>query len=274
MTVHGHTLDLWGGVAEIWTTADLAAAVEIVTGVIDEVDAACSTYRPDSQITSLNQYAGHWTDVGPTLWHATRAALWAARATDGLTDPMAQTPGDGGWRAIALDERTHAIRLPEGGELDLGATAKAWCADVAARRAHRRTGYPVLVNLLGDIATAGPPPGDGWHIQVVEDHRKADPEGQDAQGSAICIESGGVATSSRHGTRGRDHVIDPLSGTHARGRYRTASVAAASCTEANAASTATLVRAQGARAWLERRRLPSRLVDDAGQVSLTAGWPR
>lgn len=272
--MHGHTFDLWGGVVEIWTPADLDPAVEVVTGVIDEVDTACSTYRPDSQITALNQHAGAWTAVGPALWHATKAALWAARATDGLTDPMARSPGDGGWRAIELDDRTHAIRLPDGSGLDLGATAKAWCADLAARRAHRRTGQPVLVNLLGDVATAGPPPGDGWHILVVEDHRVADPATHDSPGSAICIESGGVATSSRHGTRGRDHVIDPLSGTPARGHYRTATVAAASCTEANAASTATLVRTRGARAWLELRGLPGRLVDDSGQVSLTGGWPR
>lgn len=246
----------------------------MVTSVIGEVDVACSTYRPDSQITQLNENTGRPTVVGPALWHATRAALWAARATDGLTDPMAHTPGDGGWRAIVMDEDAGTIRLPAGGVLDLDATAKAWCADIAARRAHRRTGHPVLVNLLGDIATAGPAPAGGWHILVVEDHRNPDPKGSDPRGSEISINSGGVATSSRNGYRGRDHVIDPLTRSPARGPYRTASVAAASCTEANAAATATVARSAGARTWLEHRRLPGRLVDQAGLVSLTGGWPR
>ena len=51
------------------------------------------------------------------------------------------------------------------------------------------------------------------------------------------------------------------------------SVAAADCTEANIATTAALVRAEAAPAWLEGLDLPSRLVDSEGNVTVLAGWP-
>ena len=50
--------------------------------------------------------------------------------------------------------------------LDLGATAKAVAADQCAHRVHEITGSGVLVNLGGDIATAGPAPADGWQVLI------------------------------------------------------------------------------------------------------------
>jgi thiamine biosynthesis lipoprotein len=50
-------------------------------------------------------------------------------------------------------------------------------------------------------------------------------------------------------------------------------VAAASCTDANIASTAAIIRGQAAPAWLAGLGLPARLVDEAGQVRTIGGWP-
>ena len=46
------------------------------------------------------------------------------------------------------------------------------------------------------------------------------------------------------------HIIDPRTGAPARARWRTVSVAAASCADANIATTAALVRAGAGAAWL------------------------
>jgi hypothetical protein len=46
-----------------------------------------------------------------------------------------------------------------------------------------------------------------------------------------------------------------------------------SCTDANIATTAALVRADGAPAWLEELRLPARLVDGDGNVLAIGDWP-
>jgi thiamine biosynthesis lipoprotein len=51
-------------------------------------------------------------------------------------------------------------------------------------------------------------------------------------------------------------------------------VAADSCVDANAASTAAIVRGEGATQWLEERALPSRLVSPSGAVTLLRDWPQ
>ncbi len=69
------------------------------------------------------------------------------------------------------------------------------------------------------------------------------------------------------------HIIDPATGEPARSCWRTVSVAAASCTDANTASTAAIIRGAAATDWLHASGLPARLVRDNGTVQTTAGWP-
>ena len=59
----------------------------------------------------------------------------------------------------------------------------------------------------------------------------------------------------------------------AEGPWRTVSVAAASCVDANAASTAALVAGEEAEQWLISTGLPGRLVGHDGAVVLVGGWP-
>lgn len=69
------------------------------------------------------------------------------------------------------------------------------------------------------------------------------------------------------------HIIDPASGTPARGVWRTVSVAAGDCVDANIASTAALIRGVEAAEWLDGQGLPGRLVDYDGRTLLVGGWP-
>jgi thiamine biosynthesis lipoprotein len=69
------------------------------------------------------------------------------------------------------------------------------------------------------------------------------------------------------------HLIDPRTGAPAAGCWRTATVAAGSCVDANIASTAAILLARSAASWLATRKLPARLVDTNGQVTLVGGWP-
>ncbi|MGC9961752.1 MAG: FAD:protein FMN transferase [Acidimicrobiales bacterium] len=69
------------------------------------------------------------------------------------------------------------------------------------------------------------------------------------------------------------HIVDPATGLSANGPWRTATVAAASCAEANAASTAALVAGHEAVAWLEAERFAARLVGLDGAVRLLGSWP-
>jgi thiamine biosynthesis lipoprotein len=51
------------------------------------------------------------------------------------------------------------------------------------------------------------------------------------------------------------------------------SVAAATCVDANVASTAAIVLGPAAVSWLQQHGLPARLVSASGAARLTGGWP-
>ncbi len=267
----------------------LPQAVAAVREAVDELDRACSSFRADSELARLNAAAGSPVTVGPLLLDAVAAALRAAVLTEGDVDPtvgealialgygprssastsaIARVPG---WRVVELDRDAGTISIPRGVMLDLGATAKALGADRAAARAFEAAGCGVLVSLGGDLAIAGDAPEGGWSVRVTDDHRA----GPEAPGQSITLQTGGLATSSTTVRRSGDvhHLIDPASARPTSGPWRTASVAAASCLDANIASTAAIVRGDRAVAWLETLGLPSRLVSLTGGVVHLAGWP-
>jgi thiamine biosynthesis lipoprotein len=180
-----------------------------------------------------------------------------------------------GWRSVRLDRRRLRAQLSNGAQLDLGATAKAWAADRCAEIIAAQAGSGVLVSLGGDIAVAGPPPAGGWRVRVTDDHAA----GPEAPGQTVTIRSGGLATSSTTvrawavGGRRMHHIINPATGEPAQSCWRTVSVAAASCVDANTASTAAIIRREAALPWLRDGGLPARLVRQDGTVETTGGWP-
>jgi FAD:protein FMN transferase len=295
-----------GGTAVVAVTdrARLERARLAVEQTVAEFDLACSRFREDSGLSELNAAAGSPVRVSPLLLEAVDASLRAARLTDGDVDPtvgaalialgydrdfeLLRAGGTGaaaarsvsiasvpGWRTVQLDPGSSTIRLARGVKLDLGATAKALAADRAAERAHDATGCAVLVGLSGDLAIAGPPPDEGWRVRVTDDHRSD----VGVPGQWITLRSGGLATSSKlvrrwqAGSRSAHHLVDPASGQPVAGVWRTVSVCAGSCLDANIASTAAIVRGEAAVPWLEALRLPSRLVDVDGTAQHLAGWP-
>lgn len=183
-----------------------------------------------------------------------------------------------GWRSVSLDADAHTITMPAGIQLDLGATVKGWAADRSAASIAAKLGCGVLVSLGGDTSVAGPPPGDGWRIRVqdVTDEVESEPQGPT---TVIAIREGGLATSSvaarrwRRGDSVLHHILDPRTGLPAAPVWRTASVAAASCADANTAATAAVIRGWQAPSWLTALRLPSRLVEVNGTVHTFANWP-
>jgi len=181
-----------------------------------------------------------------------------------------------GWRTIEVDRRGGRVRLAAGVEVDLGSTAKALAADRAAAAARAASGAAgTLVALGGDVAVAGTAPPGGWPVLVAEDCAVP----VDGPGEVVLVTDGGIATSStrvRRWTRAgveQHHIIDPETGAPVRGPWRAATVAAASCLQANAAATAAIVKGSGAVAWLAERGLPARLVGQDGGVVTAGGWP-
>lgn len=278
----------------------IGAALTVVEAEIAALDLACSRFRDDSELTRLNLSAGAEVPVSALFLEAIRVALGVARQTDGLVDPtvggamrvlgydrdfavldksagplhvsVGRVPG---WRLIEVDHGRRTVRIPAGVELDLGASAKALCADRAATAVASATGSGVLISLGGDVATAGPAPDGGWPVLVTDDHAAS----PDAPGQRVAIHSGGLATSGTtvrrwaRGGRELHHVVDPATGWPADPVWRTVSVTARTCVEANAASTVSIILGRAAVGWLAERRLPARLVRADGAVTTVAGWP-
>jgi FAD:protein FMN transferase len=289
-----------GTTADVCVTDPIAleTAVEAVEAELAAIDLACSRFREDSELTALNRSGGKPFRASPLLAEAVAVAMRAAAATDGDVDPtvgrsmvglgwdcdfaVLVTLGErdrfelvpaGGWQSIRVGGDT--IVLPPGVEIDLGATAKALAADRSAAEAARTTGAGVLVNLGGDLAVAGEPPAGGWPVLVADDHRTP----VDGPGQRISVSTGGLATSSttvrrwRAGGADHHHIVDPRTGSPAEEIWRTVSVAASTCVDANTASTAAIVRGRAAPAWLERSGLPARLVAPDGTIAYTGDWP-
>jgi thiamine biosynthesis lipoprotein len=297
------TFDALGTSAQVSVTEprDLGAAVSIVQDELEAIDLACSRFRDDSELSALNRSNGAAFAASPLLLEAMAVAVSAAAETSGdvdptigralnalgwdqdfvvvvsrtTTEPVLEAVPAHGWRSIAIDRASATVRIPAGVEIDLGATAKALAADRSARSVYEASGCGVLISLGGDVAVAGEPPAGGWPIRVTDDHR-AGPTGE---GQTVSLHRGGLATSSttarrwRTGSVERHHIVDPRTGRQAPEVWRTVSVAAATCVEANTASTAAIVRGHAARPWLEDEGLPARLVTREGEVALTSGWP-
>ena len=291
------------GTAAVLVVTDpgaLGPARAIADEALEAVDLACSRFRTDSELSRLNRAHGELTCVSELFAALVAEALRAAELTGGDVDPTcgqalvaagydrdfgellggsaAPTAAAGpvpGWRSVRLDPVRRAVRLDKGAQLDLGATAKAWAADYCAGQIADGLGCGVLVSLGGDVAVAGLPPGDGWRVRVTDDHAAA----ADAPGQTVAISSGGLATSSTMvrtwtvGRRAMHHIIDPRTGAPADSVWRTVSVAAATCADANIASTAAIIRSAAAPAWLAASGLPARLVRRDGTIQTTPGWP-
>jgi len=279
----------------------LRAARDAVERELTAVDRACSRFRPDSELAEVGRAAGRPVPVSALLAEIVAAALRVARMTGGAVDPTVGeamrrigydrdfalvAAGDlgplpvsvgpvPGWRRVELDASRRILRVPAGVELDLGSTGKAFAADRSARSAAAAAGCGVLVSLGGDIAMAGSAPGGGWPVLVAEDHAAP----LDGPGQVVRLSGGGLATSSttvrrwRRGDADLHHIVDPATGLPAAGRWRTASVGAATCVDANAAATAAIVWGEPAVGWLAQHRLPARLVATDGAVVRVAGWP-
>lgn len=285
---------IWSTTARIVVRdpAALPEARRIVDSVLAAVDAACSRFRPDSELRLLELAPGRPAEVSPLLAALIDAALIAAEWSGGDVDPtigiamaslgydrdlaLVETEVDGaalpvvvrrapGWHQIRL--HGEEVTIPAGVRLDLGAVGKAFAADLCATLVHTSCETDVLVSLGGDIATAGD--GPDWNVLVSD--------GPDEPSCTVRLAAGtAMATSStisrrwRRGVRLLHHVLDPRTCQPADPVWRTVSVAAPSCVDANTESTAALVRGLSAPARLDR---PARFVAADGSVRTVGGWP-
>jgi thiamine biosynthesis lipoprotein len=278
----------------------LQAVQATFSELVEAVERAASRFRPDSDLAAANAAPGSWVPVSPLLEGLVRVALAAAEATDGLVNPCLGACVDAaGYRTWAAAEVPPALvdtgraagaclpdawqrvelargrlRVPEGTELDLGATAKAWLADELAERVAGGTGLDVVANMGGDLRAIGA--SAAWVVGA--DHAVPGP-----QPPPMEVHDAGLATSGQGHRRWMTargpahHLVDPRTGRSAVTRWWAVSVLAASATSANTAATAGMLLDGAAPRWLQERGLDAALSAwlGAGPVtrSMVGRWP-
>lgn len=269
---------------------DAAGAVE---RLMDAWDRRFSRFRPDSELMALNRAAGTPFAASDTMYEAVAAGLAAARATDGLFDPLLlgrmvelgydrtfdELPADGTaaplrawhageWRSVRLDPVKRTVTLPAGSGIDLGGLAKGMAVDAAVRElAAAGVGF-AAVNAGGDLAVSATPPGaTAWDVEV------------EGVTEAISLSSGALATSSVLRRRWviagqvRHHLIDPRTGLPVESEIAQVSVAAATCIQAEVAAKAVFMLGTVAgTAFVERQGLSALVVTRSGEELRLGAW--
>jgi thiamine biosynthesis lipoprotein len=278
---------------------ELAHARQLAADVLNDVDEVYSRFRTDSDLSRVNAHSGEWVRVDPLLVGATEVAMAAASATGGLVNPLLgrhlvelgydrdfselirgsgveggashAAPADpNAWTRIELDP-AGAMRIPAGTSLDLGATGKAWAADLIATAYEEHLESPAIVSVGGDLRIAQPDE-EPWPVAIAE-RPGATPD------AFVTLDRGGMATSSTQARRwtasgvDRHHLLDPRTGRPAPEVWRTVTATGSTCAAANAASTAAIVLGDEAAAWLAANGVTARLVAVDGSVETVGAWP-
>ncbi|HNN15012.1 MAG TPA: FAD:protein FMN transferase [Anaerolineales bacterium] len=221
--------------AEGGMTADGFAATQ---DYIETAEQRFSRFRPDSELSLLNQSAGSRFAASLEMQELLKTALECHVATDGLFNPFIlkdlQRIGYtrsmdeirkvgaldaeaiagtrvGRFALIQIDE-SGKVFLPQEYQIDLGGIAKGWTAERAARILSEFS--PVCgVNAGGDMFLIGQPQGQaGWEIGL------EDPRNPSKDLFPLWVNEGAVATSSiakrtwLQGDKARHHLIDPRTG--------------------------------------------------------------
>jgi thiamine biosynthesis lipoprotein len=244
---------------EVVAVASGAAGLDAVRARFERVEACCSRFRPESELSRANADPAAAVRVSPLLAEVLSAAAAVRSLTGGLVDagvgravqawgydrtfsevsgldaaPTA-LPGRSAWE---VEGRT--LRRAPGTLLDLGGVAKGWTCDRAVEG-----GHAVVVSAGGDVRSADA----RTEVEVLGIG--------DAVAARLHLGVGALATSStlrrrwQAGGEVAHHLIDPRTMTPARSPVVSATAVAATALEAEAGAKALLLLGEDGLAWAE-----------------------
>jgi len=259
-------------------------------GLVDQLERSWSRFLPDSEVSALNECAGHITVVSAVTYELIATAERARRATAGaftplMLDQLVELGYDRTWTEVQLsgidaDEdvvttnhpacdvgielypEIHAVRLPDGVRFDPGGIGKGLAADMVAAALVDAGATSAQVELGGDVRVAGPAwNGGDWEVRVDDADHGA------PVAATIRVPEGGVATSSTMRRRWRrggvdvHHLLDPRTGRPAETDLDAVTAVAPSLWWAEVvAKVALMAGSDGARRILEHHGMSGVLV--------------
>lgn len=259
---------------------DPAALKADIDALLGRINGLMSTYDPDSELSRFN--ASRSTGPYPVSAETARvvsAALAFARETGGAFDPTVgplvdlwgfgpagrrrepPAPAEArrarrlvGWRNVRLfDDPPRLRKSIPGLRLDLSAVAKGYAVDAVAGLLSERGLADFMVEIGGEVVARGSNArGEPWRIGVASPREDGRPFARvvPISGRALAT-SGDYRNYFGHGDRRYAHVLDPRAGEPVRTGVASASAAAPTCLEADAAATALMVLgAEKGLAWI------------------------
>lgn len=237
------------------------AALERVMAELRAIDRLMAVQRADSDVSRMNRDAAtRPVGVDRRVIDVLEASIAVSRRTGGAFDvtvlpavlawgftgpaparPRAPVPRPAGYRTLEIDRAAGTVRFgdPRAG-VDLGGIAKGYALDRAREILRAAAVRSAWLDLGGEIATLGRPPGGGrWRVAIRHPRRA------DVVLGIVEVEEAAVSTSGdgerflEDGEGRTGHVFDARTGLPATG-VSSATVVASSATLADAYSTAAI----------------------------------
>lgn len=263
-----------------------------VDALLEAINAQMSTYRPDSELSQLNQdQQGKWHQVSPELIYVLKESQKIHKLTAGAFDvtigPLVNLWGFGpepdpddkpsaeeiqkamqsvGMGAIKIESKR--VRWTKPRYVDLSAIAKGYGVDAVANLLIDKGIKSFLVEIGGEIFAQGvKPDGSAWQIAIETPtyHQRGIQE-------ILPLENMGMATSGDYRNyqefNGKrfSHTLDPRTGNPV--THSLASVTVVANTTATADALATAILVMGEKEGLlfaETQNLPALLIVREGQ---------
>ncbi|MFP4056090.1 MAG: FAD:protein FMN transferase [Candidatus Brocadiia bacterium] len=255
-------------------------AIEAAFQRVEEVEAATSTWREDSDVSKLNRAAGSPPmAVSEHLWVPLRRAVEIAEETRGAFDPTVgpvvalwrrswrtgKRPGDEeiaaaralvDYRSVECAPDAPRVRLAKAGQrLELSGIGKGYAVAQAIEALQAHGIRAALVDAGGDIYGVGAPPGrEGWLIGVRDPSRRGK-----ILPRPILLRDRAVATSGDYEQFGMvdgrrySHILDPRTGRPVEDMTSVTVVAADPMTADAYATAASVMGVEQALAFAEKR---------------------
>lgn len=272
--------------AESGSKAEQCAATVIKD--VQRLEQRYSRYRPDSDLSRINQIAGQGGSI--RLDEETASLMDYAEAcyqeSEGMFDVTSgllrkvwnfknlQLPEQSdieaildkvGWHRLSWNNPVLNFSIA-GMELDFGGTVKEYAVDRAAGLCLEAGIIHGLINLGGDIRIIGPhPDGSPWVVGIQH------PERPNELLKTLSLYQGGMASSGDYqrciqmnGKR-YSHVLNPKTGWPV-SFLSAVSVVADFCVVAGSASTIAMLKEANGTTWLENFGLPHGWVDVEGNT--------
>jgi thiamine biosynthesis lipoprotein len=250
---------------ELWSDERAAGeqAIDAVMAEMNRIDAAMSTYKPDSELSRVNALAAKQAvKISPELFELLATALDYSRITGGAFDvtyasvgfmydfrarqkpsqqQISQALPAVNYRLVRLDRKTLTVHYDrEGVRIDLGGIAKGHAVDRSIALLQQRGISHALVTAGGDSRVIGDRFGRPWIIGIRHPDRKDEIIARLPLIDTAISTSGDYERYFDEGGQRYHHILDPKTG-HSASKVRSATILADSATRTDGLSKTAFV---------------------------------